>query len=74
MWLDIYRSNKFTQPFEVGVVKHGWALPRSCQIVAQLYLKNELNQKVVFLTCGQESIEVTNFFNHFKLIQLFHAV
>ena len=40
MSLDIHRSNKFTQHFQVGVVRYGEAFPKLSQIVSQLYLKN----------------------------------
>ena len=49
MWLDIHRSNKFTQLFEVGVVRHAWACPKLCQIMSQLHLRDELSDKDSFL-------------------------
>ena len=49
MLLDIYRSNKFTQSFQVDVVSHARACPKLCQIVSQLHLKNKVGYKVGFL-------------------------
>ena len=42
------KINKFTQSFQVGMVWHVWMQPKSCQIVSQFYLKNELSYKVGF--------------------------
>ena len=48
MQLDIHRSNKFIQIFQMGAVKHAYACPNLCQIVSQLYGRSELSCKVVF--------------------------
>ena len=34
--------------------------------MSQLYLKNELSYEVSFFACGEEAIEVTHLFNHFR--------
>ena len=44
-----YRSNKFTFSFQLGVVRHDWALSKLCQIMSQLYLNIELSCKAGFL-------------------------
>ena len=33
IWLQTHRSNKFTQSFQVGVVRSAWACSKLCQIV-----------------------------------------
>ena len=58
MWLDIYKSNKCTQLFEVDIVRHIWASPKLCQIVMQIYTKNELSCKVGFLHVVFQSFQV----------------
>ena len=46
MWLDIRRSNKFTQ---VGVVRYVYACPELWHIVSQLHLRKGLSYAVVSL-------------------------
>lgn len=48
--LDIYRSNNFTQSFQMGLVRHPWACPELCEIMS--HLKNELSYKVFCLWLG----------------------
>ena len=47
MLLDIHRSNKFTQSFQEGVVRHDWVCPKLGQKVSQFHLKNDVICKVV---------------------------
>ena len=54
MWLDIHKRNKFTQSFQVGVVRHAWGCPKLCQIVSQLHLKNELRCELCFWHFGRD--------------------
>ena len=58
MWLDIYKSNKCMQLFEVDIVRHIWASPKLCQIVMQIHTKNELSCKVGFLHVVFQSFQV----------------
>ena len=46
MLLDIHRSNKFIQSFQMSVVRHAWSCSKLWQIVSQLYLNNKLSYKV----------------------------
>ena len=48
IWSETYRSNEFTQSFQVGVVRHDWDCSKLDQIVSQLHLKNELRYKIFF--------------------------
>ena len=48
-WLDVHRSQKLIQLFQVGVVRHGYACPTCFKTMSQLYLKNALSYEVDFL-------------------------
>ena len=49
MWLDIHRSHKIIQSFQVGVGEHAWTCPKLCQIISWLlYIKNELSCNACF--------------------------
>ena len=64
----IHRKNKFITSFQVGVVRHAQIYPKLSQIVRQFHLKNELSNKMVFLTFDQGFIEVKYLFSHFKWV------
>ena len=49
LYFDIHRNSKSSQSFQLGVVTHVWAFPKSCQIVIQCHLKNELSHEWFFL-------------------------
>ena len=52
MWLDIHRSDKFIQSFQVGVGRHTWAYEKLFQIVCQLHRGISRAIKLFFFVCG----------------------
>lgn len=41
-------NNKFIQSFQEVVIRHAWTCPKLCQVVSQLYFKNELRFSFCF--------------------------
>ena len=69
-WLDVHRSNKLTKPFQVYVVRHAWEYSKLCKMWVRFISQEWLELWSSFFDCRYGSIEVTNYFNHFKWIWL----
>ena len=65
--LEIHRSKKFTQSFQVIVVRHVWACAKLCQIMSQLQIENELSYEVGFFCMSLGVHRSYRFFQSFQV-------